>query len=73
MIRVQFLFSAWSMTVMALVAVSVWDALSLDHRDTEILGPLPVPRGVIRRAKISALLVLCSHPCHRHVAAAKSA
>jgi hypothetical protein len=58
MIRVQFLYSAWSMTVMALVAVAVWDALSLDRRDTEILGPLPVPRGVIRRAKIAALLVL---------------
>jgi hypothetical protein len=57
MIRVQFLYSAWSMTVMALVAVSVWDALSLDHRDTEILGPLPLPRGVIIRAKISALIV----------------
>jgi hypothetical protein len=60
MIRVQFLFSAWSMTVMALVAVAVWDALSLDRRDTEILGPLPLPRGVIRRAKIAALLVLAS-------------
>jgi hypothetical protein len=57
MIRVQFLYSAWSMTVMALVAVSVWDALALDHRDTEILGPLPLPRGVIIRAKISALVV----------------
>jgi hypothetical protein len=57
MIRVQFLYSAWSMTVMALVAVSVWDALSLDHRDTEILGPLPLPRGVVIRAKISALIV----------------
>ena len=30
------------MTVMALVAVSVWDALSLDSRDAQILGPLPV-------------------------------
>jgi hypothetical protein len=60
MIRVQFLFSAWSMTVMAIVAVAVWDALSLDRRDTEILGPLPVPRGVVRRAKIAALLVLAA-------------
>ena len=40
--RVQFLYAAWSMTVMALVAVSVWDALALDSRDTQILGPLPV-------------------------------
>jgi hypothetical protein len=57
MIRVQFLYSAWSMTVMALVAVSAWDALALDHRDTDILGPLPLPRGVIIRAKIAALIV----------------
>ena len=58
MIRVQFLFSSWSMTVMALVAVSVWDGLSLDHRDADILGPLPVPRGAIVRAKLSALVLL---------------
>jgi hypothetical protein len=60
MIRVQFLFSAWSMTVMAIVAVALWDALSLDRRDTEILGPLPLPQGVIRQAKIAALLVLAA-------------
>ena len=60
MIRVQFLFSAWSMTVMAIVAVTVWDALSVDRRDTEILGPLPLPQGVIRQAKIAALLVLAA-------------
>ena len=41
MIRVQFLYSAWSMTVMALVAVSLWDALSLDHRDTETSDRCP--------------------------------
>jgi hypothetical protein len=58
MVRVQFLYAAWSMTVMALVAVSVWDALALDSRDTEILGPLPLARGVIVRAKVSALIVL---------------
>jgi hypothetical protein len=60
MIRVQFLFSAWSMTVMAIVAVALWDALSLDRRDTEILGPLPLPQGVIRQSKIAALLVLAA-------------
>jgi hypothetical protein len=57
MIRVQFLYAAWSITVMALVAVSVWDALALDSRDAEILGPLPVARGVILRAKVSALIM----------------
>jgi hypothetical protein len=57
MLRVQFLYDTWSMTVMALVAVSVWDALALDSRDTSILGPLPVARGVIVRAKVSALIM----------------
>ena len=60
MVRVQFLYAAWSMTVMALVAVSVWDALALDSRDTEILGPLPLPRGVIVRAKVSALIMFAA-------------
>ena len=36
------LMSGLSMIVMALVAVAEWDALSLDARDTAILGPLPV-------------------------------
>lgn len=57
MVRVQFLYAAWSITVMALVAVSLWDALALDSRDTQILGPLPLKRGVIVRAKVSALLM----------------
>ena len=33
MVRVQVLYVTWSMTVMALVAVSVWDALALDSPD----------------------------------------
>jgi hypothetical protein len=57
MVRVQFLYAAWSITVMALVAVSLWDAVALDSRDTQILGPLPLKRGVIVRAKVSALLM----------------
>ena len=60
MIRVQFLYAAWSITVMALVAISLWDALALDSRDTEILGPLPLRRGVIIRAKVSALIVFAA-------------
>lgn len=60
MIRVQFLYAAWSITVMALVAVAVWDALALDSRDTEILGPLPLARGVIVRAKVSALIMFAA-------------
>ena len=60
MIRVQFLCAAWSMTVMALVAVSAWDALAFDSRDTEILGPLPIPRRVILRAKVTALVMFAA-------------
>jgi hypothetical protein len=60
MVRVQFLYAAWSMTVMALVAVSIWDALALDSRDTQILGPLPLARGVILRAKVAALIIFAS-------------
>ncbi len=60
MIRVQFLYASWSITVMALVAVSLWDALALDSRDTEILGPLPLKRGVIVRAKVSALVMFAA-------------
>jgi len=59
-VRVQFLCAAWSMTVMALLAVSVWDALALDSRDTQILGPLPLPRWIILRAKISALVMFAA-------------
>lgn len=51
----RFLYIACSMIVMGLVAVATWDALSLDGRDTAILGPLPVPRGAIVRAKLTAV------------------
>jgi hypothetical protein len=48
-------FLTCSMIVMALVAVASWDALSLDPRDSSILGPLPVAHGVIVRAKVRAV------------------
>jgi hypothetical protein len=48
-------FLTCSMIVMALVAVASWDALSLDPRDSSILGPLPVAHGVIVRAKLRAV------------------
>src|SRR3954453_17944963 len=51
-------FIAISMIGMALVAVATWDALSLDPRDTAILGPLPIPRGAIVRAKLRAVAVI---------------
>jgi hypothetical protein len=49
------LFVGASMIVMALVAVSEWDALGLDARDASILGPLPLPRGLLLRAKLAAI------------------
>jgi hypothetical protein len=51
----HFLFVAWSMIVMALVAVAAWDALALDSRDASILGPLPIPRAQVVRAKLEAV------------------
>src|SRR5688500_13043051 len=48
-------FMTCSMIVMALVAVASWDALSLDPRDSSILGPLPVAHRVIVRAKLRAV------------------
>ena len=48
-------FLTCSMIAMALVAVASWDALSLDPRDSSILGPLPVAHRVIVRAKLRAV------------------
>lgn len=53
----RFLYIAVSMVVTALATLAVWDALGLDARDAAILGPLPIPRGVIVRAKLTALAV----------------
>jgi hypothetical protein len=56
----HFFYIAGSMIVMALVALAVWDALALDRRDTSILGPLPIPRGAILRAKLAAVALFAS-------------
>src|SRR5262245_15109668 len=50
----RFLFAASSMLVMAFAAVIEWDALVLDPRDAAVLGPLPLTRRVIVRAKFAA-------------------
>jgi hypothetical protein len=54
----RFFFSAISIIGMALVAVASWDALSIDPRDTTILGLLPIPRAVIVRAKLRAIAIV---------------
>jgi hypothetical protein len=51
----RFLLVSLSMIVMGLVAVTEWDALALDARDTSVLGPLPIPPGAIARAKSAAV------------------
>ena len=45
------------MTLMALVAAAQWDALAIDARDASVLGPLPVPRRLLVRAKLTALVL----------------
>ncbi len=54
------LYVSLSMLLLAIVAVVAWDGLALDGRDEAILGPLPIPRGLIVRAKLSAMAVLAS-------------
>jgi hypothetical protein len=54
----RLMFITIAMIVMALVAVVVWDALSLDPRDTANFGPLPIQRAVIVRAKLRAIGIL---------------
>jgi len=56
----RFLYFGCSMVIMAVVAVGTWDALSLDARDTAILGTLPVSRWAVVRAKSVAVVVFAS-------------
>lgn len=51
----MFLFSAWSMLLMALVAVIEWNALGLDARDTANMGLLPIRPRDLARAKLTAV------------------
>jgi hypothetical protein len=46
-----------AMFATALVATLQWDALSLDVRDVANLGPLPLRRSVLVRAKLAALTI----------------
>lgn len=56
----QFLFCAWPMLVMAVVALVEWDALGFDSRDSIILGQLPISRAAIVLAKLRATLLFAS-------------
>jgi hypothetical protein len=50
----RFVILAVSMIVVALATAAQWDTLSLDARDTAILGPLPMRTGDIVAAKAAA-------------------
>lgn len=52
------LFVLLSMILLALVAVVAWDGLALDARDEAILGPLPISRARMVRAKLGAMGIL---------------
>jgi hypothetical protein len=54
------LYVMLSMLLLAIVAVVAWDGLALDTRDEAILGPLPIPRALIVRAKLSAMAILAA-------------
>jgi len=56
----QVIFCATSLLVSATIATLEWDALALSHRDSMILGVLPVPRGEIVRAKVVALVTFAA-------------
>jgi hypothetical protein len=56
----RFLFVSASMLIMALLAVAQWDALSLDARDQDVLGILPIPRAVVLRSKFFAVILLAT-------------
>ncbi len=54
----KFFYVSLAMLVTALTAAAQWDALSLDHRDTAILQPLPVRPRTLRLAKLTAVALL---------------
>jgi hypothetical protein len=52
---VEALFITHSMVTTGLITVFVWDALTFDHRDAMVLGPLPIAGVTIASAKLAAL------------------
>src|SRR4051812_31297994 len=53
----RFLLIAASITISALSALMVWDALALEPRDAAVLGPLPIAARSITRAKLTAAII----------------
>lgn len=56
----QVVFCATSLLVSAAIATLEWDALALSPRDSMILGVLPLPRGEIVQAKVTALVTFAA-------------
>jgi len=54
----KFFYVSLSMLLLAVIAAAQWDALALDQRDAAILDPLPVPSGIVRVAKVTAVAIL---------------
>ena len=50
-------FITYSMLVVGVAAVVVWESLTVDRRDAMILGPLPLGGRTIVSAKLAALLI----------------
>ncbi len=53
----KFFYISVSMVVVALLAVTQWDALVVDERDSAILDPLPLRPVAVRRAKLAAVAI----------------
>lgn len=53
----RFLFITASITVSALSALMVWDALAVEVRDAAVLGPLPIAARTITYAKLTAAMM----------------
>jgi hypothetical protein len=53
----HFLYCAWSMLTMAIVALVEWDSVGFDARDSAVLGVLPVRRAAFVRAKLAAVAI----------------
>jgi hypothetical protein len=52
---VAFVLTTYSMAGTGLITVLAWDALTFEHRDAAILGPLPLRRVTLITAKLAAL------------------
>jgi hypothetical protein len=57
------LFLTFSTVSIGFIAAFAWDALSFDRRDAMVLGPLPISRSTVVRAKLCAMAALLLGAC----------